>query len=61
MNVIAENDNAPVFEGSSYQFNISENLPARSRIGTVRATDADMDVVTYSLHPEYIRGETLDT
>lgn len=54
--MLPENDNIPVFEQSSYAFNVSENIPGGFAIGTVRATDADVDTLIYSLQPPAIEG-----
>lgn len=54
--VTAENDNSPIFENSTYQFSVSENMPASFSIGAVRATDSDRDTITYTLQPPYING-----
>ncbi|WP_192811924.1 Ig-like domain-containing protein, partial [Vibrio harveyi] len=43
------NDNAPVFGDNSYEFNYDENIAEDVVIGTVSATDADGDNVTYSI------------
>ncbi|MFM2595275.1 cadherin domain-containing protein [Vibrio harveyi] len=43
------NDNAPVFGDSSYEFNYDENISESTVIGTVSATDADGNNVTYSI------------
>lgn len=46
------NDNAPVFEQSSYQVTVQENLPALTTIARIRATDVDEGLngkITYSL------------
>ncbi|MGR5428319.1 cadherin repeat domain-containing protein, partial [Vibrio harveyi] len=43
------NDNAPVFGDSSYEFNYDENIAEDVVIGTVSATDADGNNVTYSI------------
>ena len=45
-----------IFELLSYTFNVSENVPGRFAIGTVRATDSDRDTLTYSLQPPNVRG-----
>ncbi|HGF7192456.1 TPA: beta strand repeat-containing protein, partial [Vibrio cholerae] len=46
-------DNAPVFEGTNkegqYSFNYDENSAADTVLGTVKATDADKETVTYSI------------
>ncbi|WKY94243.1 cadherin domain-containing protein [Vibrio metoecus] len=45
-------DNAPKFEGTTdgeYSFNYDENSAADSVLGTVKATDADKETVTYSI------------
>jgi len=41
--VLDSNDNDPVFERSRYELRLPEDLPANTRILTVRATDADLD------------------
>ncbi|HDM8171859.1 TPA: tandem-95 repeat protein, partial [Vibrio harveyi] len=43
------NDNAPVFGDNSYEFNYDENIAEDVVIGTVSATDADGNNVTYSI------------
>ncbi|WP_199449797.1 Ig-like domain-containing protein, partial [Vibrio harveyi] len=43
------NDNAPVFGDNSYEFNYDENISESTVIGTVSATDADGNNVTYSI------------
>ena len=57
--MLPENDNFPIFEQESYVFNISENVPGRITVGTVRATDSDVDILSYSLHPPNVRGTFL--
>ncbi|WP_337922323.1 cadherin repeat domain-containing protein, partial [Vibrio cholerae] len=45
-------DNAPKFEGTTdgeYSFNYDENSAADTVLGTVKATDADKETVTYSI------------
>ncbi|WP_232477910.1 Calx-beta domain-containing protein [Vibrio tarriae] len=46
-------DNAPVFEGTNkegqYSFSYDENSAADTVLGTVKATDADKETVTYSI------------
>ncbi|MCF8779888.1 cadherin domain-containing protein, partial [Vibrio sp. IRLE0018] len=42
-------DNAPVFEEGQYSFNYDENSAADTVLGTVKATDADKETVTYSI------------
>ncbi|HGF7193018.1 TPA: cadherin repeat domain-containing protein, partial [Vibrio cholerae] len=46
-------DNAPVFEGTNkegqYSFNYDENSAADTVLGTVKASDADQETVTYSI------------
>ena len=52
INVKDENDNFPVFNASSYTFNIEEEQTSNLRAGTVLATDADAGVngeVKYSI------------
>ena len=41
VNVVDINDNPPNFEVDTYNFDLEENLPGRSQVGTVRATDVD--------------------
>ncbi|KFD66569.1 hypothetical protein M514_01566 [Trichuris suis] len=43
LNVLDANDNAPVFERSHYSMEVSEILPAGSKVIQVKATDADLD------------------
>lgn len=40
--VIDENDNEPRFEKESYSFELLEDLPAGTVVGTVNASDADL-------------------
>jgi len=50
--VIDINDNDPMFENTTYNFNICENLPAGSTVGVVTAADRDSGTfgeVRYSL------------
>ncbi|PCL99788.1 cadherin domain protein [Vibrio cholerae VC0101557] len=45
-------DNAPKFEGTTdgeYSFSYDENSAADTVLGTVKATDADKETVTYSI------------
>ena len=42
VNVLDSNDNEPVFERSRYELRLPEDLPAHTRILTVRATDSDL-------------------
>ncbi|GBN56808.1 Neural-cadherin [Araneus ventricosus] len=42
------NDNAPVFYKSHYKWNIPLDTPIYSRVGVVKATDADGDKVVYA-------------
>lgn len=37
-----ENDNAPVFSSSIYNFAIAENLPPITEVGSFEATDSDL-------------------
>ena len=41
------NDNAPVFEQTVYMFSVQENQPLLTLIGQIRASDIDLQVVTY--------------
>jgi len=43
------NDNSPVFRQSSYSFTLVENSPLSTLVGTVRASDLDLESVSYSL------------
>ncbi|XP_072941019.1 cadherin-87A [Epargyreus clarus] len=46
------NDNAPIFDESSYKFNVLENSPIGTMIGEVQATDKDYGIfgeIEYSL------------
>ena len=50
------NDEPPEFVRNSYSFEIEENRPAHSYVGTVSATDKDAhpyDVIKYSIDPFY--------
>ena len=50
--ILDENDNPPEFSKQSYEFSIVENRPEGSSVGSVSATDADLEengVVTYSI------------
>jgi len=53
LNVLDDNDETPTFIRSSYTFHVSENRPAGSTLGRIRATDADLSAqhraVFYSL------------
>ncbi|KAL3266868.1 hypothetical protein HHI36_011020, partial [Cryptolaemus montrouzieri] len=52
--VLDTNDNIPVFGKKSYEFNIEENLPRSSHVGTISAKDADYGsnaVIRYHLIP----------
>lgn len=55
--ISAENDNTPIFELDEYTFNVSENVPGQSAVGTVRAHDLDLDTIKYSINPTTARGE----
>ena len=49
--VTDENDNAPIFQQLSYQFNVTEDTPLQETIGVVMATDDDSSnngVITYA-------------
>ncbi len=41
INILDANDNTPTFQEDSYNFYISENLPAGTQVGYVHATDSD--------------------
>lgn len=56
--ISAENDNSPIFELNEYIFNISENVPGSSAVGTVRAHDLDLDKIDYSIKESSARGES---
>ena len=43
------NDNSPVFGQSSYSFSLVENSPLPTLVGTIRASDLDLENVSYSL------------
>ena len=45
----SECDRAPRFRSSMYSFSIAENAATSTSVGTVSATDADGDTVTYSV------------
>lgn len=57
VNIIVDdvNDNFPVPEQSKYVFNISEDLPRYSVVGTVKAFDADGDKPVYHF-PAHIKS-----
>lgn len=42
LTILDEDDNPPLFEQAAYVFSISENLPPRSSVGQVKATDRDL-------------------
>lgn len=44
VNVVDINDNSPTFDEATYNFMLEENLPARSTVGTVRASDLDSGI-----------------
>lgn len=54
------NDEAPVFGQPTYRFKVSENLPKATRVGTVKADDADLgkggeihySILQATAHPE---------
>ncbi|XP_078576868.1 protocadherin Fat 4-like isoform X2 [Branchiostoma floridae x Branchiostoma japonicum] len=46
--VVNENDNAPVFQNTTYNFEVYEN-ERRSFVGMVRATDLDGDSLSYTI------------
>ena len=49
--VMDENDNAPIFQQTSYQFNVTEDTPLQEIIGVITATDDDLPtngVITYT-------------
>lgn len=55
VNVLDSNDNDPVFERSRYELRLPEDLPANTRILTIRATDADLptdDRLVYGMTTE---------
>lgn len=41
INILDINDNSPIFEKVAYQFNVTENLSAKTYVGSLKATDAD--------------------
>lgn len=41
--VLDSNDNAPQFSSDSYEFTVRENLEAGALVGTIAATDRDLD------------------
>merc|ERR1712202_33529 len=52
VNVQDENDNPPVFQNEYYSVNIEENLPSKSTVLRVEATDADIGnnaMIKYSI------------
>lgn len=54
VNVADANDNDPQFTRHSYEFSVEENLRRGAIIGTISATDADLDVnavLRYNLIP----------
>lgn len=54
VSVLDANDNDPVFARAAYHFAVEENLRRGAAVGTVRATDADVDEnasVRYALIP----------
>ena len=44
-----KNDHSPKFVKEAYRFNVTENNKPGYVIGTVNATDADGDILTYAL------------
>jgi hypothetical protein len=53
IDVVNENDNAPVFGEASYTFSIYENATVGSVVGTLAASDADLDLLVYSGNNSY--------
>ncbi|XP_035670182.1 protocadherin Fat 4-like, partial [Branchiostoma floridae] len=47
--VVNENDNAPVFQNTTYNFEVYENERRSSSVGMVRATDLDGDSLSYTI------------
>ena len=41
VNILDINDNPPIFQRSAFQFNVTENLPKRTFVGSLKATDKD--------------------
>lgn len=52
--VINTNDEPPVFQGQSYEFNIIENIPDPYYVGFINVTDADSGLINLTL--ENCRG-----
>ena len=50
------NDNFPVFDQSSYSFSVHENEGSGILIGQVRASDVDLQSITYSITIETLSG-----
>lgn len=51
INVIDENDNAPVFETNSYNVDVYENATVNTVVASVMATDRDSGKHTQTLIP----------
>ena len=50
VNVIDNNDNIPLFELDTYRFDVPENMATGQVVGTVRATDLDIDdIIIYAM------------
>ena len=50
VNVIDVDDNMPIFESPMYQFQIPENMASGQVVGTVHATDLDLDdIIMYTM------------
>eukprot|EP00058_Branchiostoma_floridae_P010537 XP_002596025.1 hypothetical protein BRAFLDRAFT_84111 [Branchiostoma floridae] len=47
--VVNENDNTPVFQNTTYNFEVYENERRSSFVGMVRATDLDGDSLSYTI------------
>ncbi len=46
--IVDRNDNIPTFSSDTYLYSISENMPPGSTVGTLSATDSDVEVTVFA-------------
>lgn len=60
VNVVNTNDNPPKFTEDPYEFSVSESAPPNTQIGTVVASDADIDLFGTISSYSFATGTSMD-
>jgi hypothetical protein len=56
VNILDENDNQPIYYVNKMKFNLEENMPEKTLVGSVKAIDPDLDPkIEYTIEPDEFR------